>query len=126
VRCPSPESKGTQRARQHILATVVINLFFVLSIGFGATLLGKRFRYYTCATIAALLVFGVLTSLQIPRLAANRPTPGLGILERINVYASMLWVAVLAIALWRVEVSSARRRLGKLTATLQRMQRVLQ
>lgn len=107
---PSPEPQGTQRVHQHELATAAINLFFLLSMGFGAMLLGKRFRYYTYGTIASLLVFGGLSALYIPRLAANRPTPGLGIVERLNVYASMLWMATLAIGLWRAEDRAAAQR----------------
>jgi hypothetical protein len=45
-------------------------------------------------------VFGVLTSLQVGQMAANEPTPWMGIEERINIYATMLWVAVLAIGLF--------------------------
>jgi hypothetical protein len=36
-------------------------------------------------------------------MAANEPTPWMGIEERINIYATMLWVAVLAIGLLRAQ-----------------------
>lgn len=123
---PAPEPQGMRRARQHTLATAVINLFLLLSMGFGATLRGKRFRYYTYGTIAILPVFGGLAGSYIPRLAADRPTPGLGIVERINVYASMLWMAALAIALWRGQETRGLRLLGRLAVTSQPVQRVLQ
>src|ERR687889_1629981 len=55
--------RGLQNA-QHPPLTAVMSLFIVLAMGFGATLLGKRFRYYSYGTIALLIVFGVLTSLQ--------------------------------------------------------------
>jgi hypothetical protein len=48
-------------------------------------------------------VFGVLASLQAGKMQANEPTPWMGIEERINIYATMLWVAVLAIGLLRVQ-----------------------
>jgi hypothetical protein len=89
----------TLRNVMHIPATAVMGLFFVLAVGFGSTLLGKRFRYYSYATIAILLVGAVLASLQGGQIAANQPTPWAGIEERMNSYATMLWVAVLAIAL---------------------------
>src|SRR5918994_6086125 len=95
--------EGTLRNAMHIPATAVMSLFIVLAMGFGATLLGKRFRYYSYGTIAILLVFGALASLQAGRLAANEPTPWMGIEERINIYATMLWVAVLAIGLLRAQ-----------------------
>ena len=96
-------SEGTLRNAMHIPATAVMSLCIVLAMGFGATLLGKRFRYYSYGTIAILLVFGALASLQAGRMAANEPTPWMGIEERINIYATMLWVAVLAIGLLRAQ-----------------------
>jgi hypothetical protein len=95
--------EGTLRNTMHIPATAVMSLFIVLAMGFGATLLEKRFRYYSYGTIAILLVFGVLASLQAGQMAANEPTPWMGIEERINIYATMLWVAVLAIGLLRAQ-----------------------
>jgi Protein of unknown function (DUF998) len=96
-------SEGTLRNAMHIPATAVMSLFIVLAMGFGSTLLGKRFQYYSYATIAILLVFGAVTSLQAGRIATNEPTPWAGVLERINTYATMLWLAVLAIGLLRAQ-----------------------
>ncbi len=42
-----------------------------------------------------------MVSAQISRMEANLPTPGMGLEERVNIYATMLWVATLAIGLWR-------------------------
>ena len=95
--------EGTLRNTMHIPATAVMSLFIVLAMGFGTTLLGKRFRYYSYGTIAILLVFGALASLQAGQMAANELTPWAGIEERINIYATMLWVAVLAIGLLRAQ-----------------------
>ena len=89
----------------HGPGTAVSSLFMVLAMVFGAMLLGRRFRYYTYATIAIVVVFGVLTSLQIGQMEANQPTPWMGIEERISIYAIMLWVAVLAIGLLRAQKS---------------------
>ena len=97
--------EATLRNTMHPPGTIVMSLFTVLAMGLGAKLLGRRFRYYSYATIATLIVFGVLTSLQAGRMAANRPTPWMGIEERINIYATMLWVAVLAIGLLRGQQS---------------------
>jgi Protein of unknown function (DUF998) len=95
----------TWRNTMHIPATAVMILCILLALGFGSTLLGRRFRYFSYAMILAILVFGVLASLQTGRVAANQPTPWLGIVERGNVYAIMLWVAVLAIGLLRAQKS---------------------
>jgi len=87
------------RNAMHVPITAVMSLFMLLAMGFGATLLGKRFRYYSYTTIAILIVFGVLTSLQAGKMVADEPTPLMGLTERINIYATMLWVTVLAIGL---------------------------
>jgi hypothetical protein len=91
----------TWRNRMHLPGTAVSVLCILLAIGLGSTLLGRRFRYFSYAMILAILVFGVLASLQVGQMEANQPTPWMGLEERGNVYAIMLWVAVLAIGLLR-------------------------
>ena len=49
------------------------------------------------------LAFGILAGMNGPRIAANQPTPLLGIWERINIFGYMLWIVVLAILLLRGE-----------------------
>jgi hypothetical protein len=95
--------EDTLRNTMHPAGTAVMSLFIVLAMGFGARLLGRRFLYYSYGTIAILIVFGVLTSLQVGRMEANEPTPWMGVEERINIYATMLWVAVLAIGHLRAQ-----------------------
>jgi hypothetical protein len=85
----------------HAVIAGVVSLLILLAIGFGATAFGKRFRRYSIATILILLVSGVLTGLDAPRIQANLPTPWVGVMERINLLGYLLWVAVLAIALLR-------------------------
>jgi hypothetical protein len=93
----------TPRGSLHGPMTAVMSLFILLSMGFGAFLLGRRFRFYSFATIVILLIFGALTGFQAPQLEAGLPTPWMGFTERINIYATMLWFTVLAIALLRAE-----------------------
>jgi hypothetical protein len=95
--------EGTLRNAMHPPGTIVMSLCIVLAMVFGSTLLGKRFRYYSYGTILTLIVFGVLTSLQVGQMERNQPTPWMGLEERINIYATMLWVAVLAIGLLRAQ-----------------------
>jgi hydrogenase/urease accessory protein HupE len=99
--------------------TMLMSLLIVGAMGFGATLPGKRFQWYTYGTMATLVVFGLLTSVQIPQLEANQPTPWMGITERINIYALMLWVAVLALGLLRAQGAAASQHIGKPTVTPQ-------
>jgi hypothetical protein len=93
-------TEGTARGALHPAVTGVMVLFMLLSLGFGAFLHGLRFRVYTLGTLLTILVFAGLTFLAAPSIAANEPTPWLGLLERVNIYAWMLWVAVLAVSLW--------------------------
>jgi len=92
----------------HPIMTAVMSLFILLSVGFGAFLISKRFRLYSFITIILLLVFGFITGLQAPRLTAGQPTPLMGFTERINIYATMLWFAVLSITLFRSEKAKIR------------------
>ena len=78
---------------------MVVVVLMLATIGIGATALGKAFRYYSIATLAVLLAFGALTGLDAPRIAANEPTPWVGVWERINIASHLLWVVVLAISL---------------------------
>ena len=85
----------------HIVWAAVTVLLMMFAIGFGAAAFGKRFRLYSIATMAILVVFGVLTGTDGPRIAANLPTPGVGIWERISIAAFMAWVVALAMLLLR-------------------------
>ena len=85
----------------HIVWTAVTGLLMMLAVGFAAAALGKRFRLYSIATLVIFFVFGALTGMDGPRVAANLPTPWVGVWERIIIAAQMLWIAVLAIILLR-------------------------
>ena len=94
---------GTMTDTMHIVFSFVTVLLFMLTIGFGAAAFGKVFRLYSIATLVILVVFGILTGMQAPEMEANRPTPLMGVWERINIGVYMLWVIVLAIILLRAE-----------------------
>lgn len=100
---------GSQNAL-HAPGTLVMDLFLVAGMGVGATLLGRWFRWYSYGTILLLLAAGGLVSTQISRMEANLPTPWMGLEERVNIYATMVWVTALAVGLWRArEVATPRR-----------------
>ena len=65
----------------------------------GAAALDRRFRIYTIASLILLLFFGALTSIEAPNISTNGPTPNIGIWERINIGAFMLWVIILSVNL---------------------------
>jgi hypothetical protein len=85
----------------HIVFTAVTVPLMMLIIGFGAAAFGKRFRLYSVATLVSLIIFGILTGIDGPKIEANLPTPWTGVWERISIGVYMLWVAVLAIVLLR-------------------------
>jgi hypothetical protein len=92
---------GTLSDTMHVALGGVTVLLMFLAIGFGATAFGKRFRLYSIASIVVLLAFGALTFLDAPGVQANLPTPWIGLWERINISAFLLWVVVLATVLLR-------------------------
>jgi hypothetical protein len=101
-------SVGTLTDTMHVVVASIVSVLILLAIGFGATAFGKRFRLYSIATIVALLVFGTLTFVYAPGIAAKLPTPWLGLVERLNLGGYLLWVAVLAIMLLRGKQPGAR------------------
>jgi len=92
---------GTLSDTLHIAWTFVSVSLSMVAMGFTAAAFGRRFRVYSIATIAALLLIGLATSADAPRIQADLPTPWLGVWERVMIGAFLLWVAVLAVAGWR-------------------------
>lgn len=90
---------GTAKDTMHLILGVIDMLLFLVLIGTGATLFGRKFRIYSILTIIIFLVFGAIMGMDIPRVAANDSTPLLGVTERITVFSPMIWIAVLAIIL---------------------------
>ncbi len=112
--------QDTLRSTMHLPGTAVMALCILLAMGFGSRLLGKWFRYYSYGTIATVLAFGLLVATQAGQLAANQPTPWMGLEERVSSYGMMLWTALLAIGLLRAEATPALRQLEKPTVTRSR------
>jgi len=83
----------------HMVWAAMASLLFMLAIGFAAAALDKTFRVYSIITIVILLVFGGLTGMDSPNVAANLPTPWIGVWERINIAAFLVWIIVLAVKL---------------------------
>lgn len=94
---------GTLTDTLHIVWSMITLLFMMLIMGFGSASLEKLFRFYTIATWAIFVGFGILTWLESPAIEKNLPTPRIGVWERINIGAFMLWIIVLAIILLRKE-----------------------
>jgi len=93
----------------HIALGMVTEILFLLALNFAASSLGQGFRYYSIATFIVLFFFGVLTFLDAPGVAANRPTPLIGVWERINIGVFLLWMIVLAKILLKKENNAKNR-----------------
>lgn len=87
--------------RLHLVVTGVAVLIMFVAMVFAAWALGKRFRFYTMATIVVSLAAGGWTSRAAPLVEANLPTPWIGAAERVSIAVFMIWVVVLAIILLR-------------------------
>lgn len=92
---------SSQRDGPHIVATVVLSLFIVAAMACGAFVGGRRFRLYSFATMATVVVFGALAGFLARPMPG--PTPWIGVAERVNIYASMLWIFFLSVALLRTD-----------------------
>lgn len=116
---PPMHLRGTEHTLTdtlHIVWAVITLLFMMFIMGFGAASLGNGFRRYTVATWVVFLVFGILTGVDGPKIAENLPTPMIGIWERINIGAFMLWVVVLSTLLLRkLQVPEILNKMNKVT-----------
>lgn len=86
----------------HLVLSGATGLFILSQMGSAAAAFGNRFRLYSLASAATVLVFsGVLTGRESAKLAKGEPTPRMGLYERIGIGAWLLWIVVLAINLLR-------------------------
>jgi hypothetical protein len=99
---------GSFTDTMHLVLAGVTVLLITLILGFGSGTQGKCFRLYSILTILATLVFGALVGTQAPQVAAQLPTPWMGIMERVSVYSPMIWMLVLAVLLLHEENKQAR------------------
>jgi hypothetical protein len=94
---------GTFTDTMHVTLSGTGVLFVLLALGCGVFAYRTWFRPYSIGTILILLLTGVVAFLYAPQLAANLPTPWLGLSERISTYVYDIWQVVLAIMLLKKE-----------------------
>ncbi|WP_426225156.1 DUF998 domain-containing protein [Pseudarthrobacter sp. DSP2-3-2b1] len=80
----------------HIVATNVQLALMVAAMCFVAVGFHGRMRVYSFVSLAVSAVMGMVAFM-----AAPGPNLVLGIGERISIWAFLLWVAVLAVVLWK-------------------------
>jgi hypothetical protein len=90
---------GTLSDTLHLVLASATVLLMFFAMAFAAAARGSRFRLYSAVSIAILVVFGALTFVEAPGVAANLPTPWIGLWERINIGVFLVWVAVLSVGL---------------------------
>lgn len=79
-------------------SAVALLLVFMIA---GAAALGRGFRLFTAVAVIAMLAAGAVVSTAIPAIAAGEPTPWMGLVERVSVFAPMVWMGVFAVVLMR-------------------------
>lgn len=94
-------SIGSTTDTMHLVLAGVTVPLMMLFIGFGSGAAGRKFRIYSILTLVMMLIGGTVTALQAPRVAAQLPTPWMGIAERFSVHAPMVWILALAVILLR-------------------------
>ncbi|HEU4997278.1 MAG TPA: hypothetical protein VFT29_20820 [Gemmatimonadaceae bacterium] len=101
---------GVHRAagRNRALRIVGALVIGYAALGFAGPTLFPMHQRGTEASDLTVIVFGALTVPYAKRLATGQPTPGFGIIERIDIYSWLLWVAVLAVALRRRAEDASR------------------
>lgn len=82
-------------------ALLAVNPFVAAAIVCGIVAFRGPMRTYSIFTLAALVVLAAGAFHYVPALAANEPTPWMGIGERGGQYLHQLWLAVLCIGLMR-------------------------
>lgn len=92
----------------HIAFAGLQVLIMALFIAFGSSALGSGFRIYSILTIAAMLICGAVVGRQVSSIAAGRPTPWMGLVERVSVYSPLLWIAILAAILLHAQRTQAQ------------------
>lgn len=92
---------GSATDTGHLVMSGITVFLMTALIFFGSGASGKWFRAYSFLTISAMLAFGAYVGAQAPRVAAQLPTPWMGIMERVSVFSVMLWALALAVVLLR-------------------------
>lgn len=85
----------------HIALGGVMVALITTVIAVGAGSLGPQFRAFSRGLAVVAGVAGVGTFAYVPSMIAQRPTPWVGVIERVHLYTFLLWIGVLAVALLR-------------------------
>ncbi len=109
VGIPFPLQLGVTEATftntMHSIIAGVVGFLFLVGMGLGAFVNGKRFRLFSIGIFLTLILIGGVSAFMagadISQRGFTTPPQWFGLLERIDVYGSMLWMAVLSVVLLR-------------------------
>jgi hypothetical protein len=85
----------------HLVVAGAIMLLLSAAILAGARSFERGFRRYSAATVIVMLIFFLVTMRDVPNVAADLPTPYMGLSERVSMAAWLLWIALFSVKLSR-------------------------
>jgi len=88
----------------HLVVAGAIMLLLSAAILTGARSFERGFRVYSAASVSVMLLFFFVTMRDVPNVAADLPTPYMGLSERISMAAWLLWIAVFSVKLQRTSM----------------------
>lgn len=99
---------GSASDTGHLVLSAITVILLTLILAFGSGADGKKFRTYSFFTILLMLFFGSLVGMMVSSVAAQEPTPWMGLYERIGVFSPMIWMSVFAIILLRKDKAALK------------------
>jgi hypothetical protein len=97
------EALNTVANTMNVILMAASVLLFFLAVGFGAAANKNWFRYFSIGLILVFFVVDILATLGTKPTLGGHPGPLVGIQERTMIYGELLWLALQAIVLLRVE-----------------------
>ena len=93
----------------HVTLVAITVVLIVMAMTLGGRSLGAGFFLYSRVSIAVTLLAGAIAGMNGTNLAANLPTPWMGVMERISIFTFLAWVASFAVVLLRQPQQRPRR-----------------
>jgi hypothetical protein len=92
---------GEASLAAHLVLSLVGISSWLGGMAFAAIAFPGRFRFYSLASLAAVVLSFAPAFLYVPAVAAGDPTPYIGLFERLAFSTYFLWTLVLVVTLWR-------------------------
>jgi protein-S-isoprenylcysteine O-methyltransferase Ste14 len=96
------ENIGETSDSGHLVLAGITVFLLIAIITTGSSVRGNIFKIYSFITLGLMMFFGFLSGTMTASVAANEPTPWMGIYERISIYSSMIWISVYGLMLLKI------------------------